>query len=242
VLSLLEEQLADAFFWQFLKPLLLYQAFILLPILGVGGFILPRFFNLPSRQNLPESRQPFPEWNRQAAIASAVGLVVLVSFFIEAAGYNRAGPLIRLAAATFYLYWQVPIHRTPIRSPSAELSLKAGLILLPAGLLAIGVFPGFRVSLLHLTLAGGFGIITLVVAMRVIYGHSGNLSRLKGRQRWLTIVLGLMLLGVATRISGDFWPRVLASHYSYGAVLWGAGLVLWAVYVLPLVTKPDPDE
>src|SRR5262249_45362083 len=42
-------------YWVNLQRLLCYQGFILLPILGVGPFILPRFFGLPSPHDFPES-------------------------------------------------------------------------------------------------------------------------------------------------------------------------------------------
>jgi hypothetical protein len=51
-----------------------------------------------------------------------------------------------------------------------------------------------------------------------------------------------MWLAMATRISGDFAPKILASHYSYGAVVWIAGALLWSVYVLPKVLVPDPED
>ena len=95
---------------------------------------------------------------------------------------------------------------------------------------------------MHLTLVGGFAVITFVVATRVVFGHSGNGALLKGRNRWLLVAVGLMLFGMATRISGDFWPKVLTSHYTYGALLWIAGVLLWAVYVLPKVLVADTED
>jgi len=59
--------------------------------------------------------------------------------------------------------------------------------------------------------------------------------------RWLLIAVGLMLFGMATRISGDFWQKILASHYIYGALLWVAGVLLWAIYVLPKVFVIERD-
>ena len=114
----------------------------------------------------------------------------------------------------------------------------AGIV---AGFLAVALFPAYRVGLLHLTLVGGFAVITFVVATRVVFGHSGNLVLLKGRNRWLLVAIGLMLFGMATRISGDFWPKILASHYIYGALIWIAGVSLWAVYVLPKVLMVDNE-
>ena len=73
------------------------------------------------------------------------------------------------------------------------------------------------------------------MATRVLFGHSGNLEKLKGRNRWLLIAVGLMRFGMATRISGDFWPKIMASHYIYGAIIWIAGVLLWSSYTLPNV-------
>jgi cytochrome bd-type quinol oxidase subunit 2 len=87
-----------------------------------------------------------------------------------------------------------------------------------------------------------FAVITLTVATRVVFGHSGNIALLKARNRWLFVSIGLMLFGMATRISGDFWPKILPSHYSYGAVLWIASAAIWAAYVLPKVFVADTNE
>jgi len=75
-------------------------------------------------------------------------------------------------------------------------------------------------ALLHLSLVGGLGILTFAVATRVVFGHSGHQALLQAPNRWLVAAVSLMLLGMATRISGEFWPTVLATHYSYGAVIW----------------------
>src|SRR5690606_8225364 len=99
-----------------------------------------------------------------------------------------------------------------------------------------------RVALLHLTLIGGFAVITFVVATRVVFGHSGNIALLKGRNLWLLFALALMLFGMATRISGDYWPRIMASHYIYGAISWISGVLIWAWYVLPKVLMADTEE
>jgi hypothetical protein len=50
-----------------------------------------------------------------------------------------------------------------------------------------------------------------------------------------------MLLGMATRLSGDLWPRLLVSHYSYGALLWVLGVLIWGLKVLPKITRFDAE-
>src|SRR6185436_17500146 len=110
-----------------------------------------------------------------------------------------------------------------------------------AGFFTVSLFPAYRVSLLHLTLMGGFAVITFVVATRVVFGHSGNLEKLRAPNYWLLAAAGLMLLGMATRISGDLWPHVLVSHYVYGTLSWVLGALLWAGVVLPGVLRVERE-
>jgi uncharacterized protein involved in response to NO len=227
-------------FWITLQRLLSYQGFVLLPILGIGPFILPRLFGMQSQHDFPEMMIPAPAWWGKAALAFCAGALVIGSFFIEASGWYRTAYALRFATALSYILAEMPFHRVPgVNALGMGVGIAfAGIV---AGFLAVSLFPVYRVALLHLTLVGGFAVITFVVAMRVVFGHSGNLPLLRGRNRWLLVAIGLMLIGMATRISGDFWPKVLASHYSYGAVLWIAGVLLWAVHVLPKVLAVEKE-
>jgi uncharacterized protein involved in response to NO len=228
-------------YWVLLQRLLSYQGFVLLPILGVGPFILPRFFGLQSPHDFPEMRVPTAEWRRKAALALGVGGTIIGSFFVEAAGAYRLANALRFAATLLYLLLEFPFHRAPKAGSALGASLRTAFAVLVAGFIAVALWPGFRVALLHLTLIGGFAVITFVVATRVVFGHSGNLERLKGRNRWLLVAVGLMLFAMATRISGDFWPAIMASHYIYGAVIWICGVLLWSFYVLPKVRQVEEE-
>ena len=228
-------------FWITLQRLLSYQGFVLLPILGIGPFILPRLFGMQSQHDFPEMMIPAAAWWKKAALAFAAGALVIGSFFVEASGWYRVAHWIRFGAALGYILIEMPFHRAPATN-ALGVSVRIAFAGIVAGFLAVALWPAYRVGLLHLTLVGGFAVITFVVATRVVFGHSGNGALLKGRNRWLLIAIGLMLFGMATRISGDFWPKVLASHYTYGALLWIAGVLLWAVYVLPKVLVADAED
>jgi uncharacterized protein involved in response to NO len=56
------------------------------------------------------------------------------------------------------------------------------------------------------------------------------------------VAVTLMLVAMATRISGDFWPNIMVSHYNYGAIFWAAGVLLWSWKVLPKVFLADPED
>jgi len=227
--------------WVMLQRLLSYQGFVLLPILGIGPFILPRLFGMQSQHDFPEMRIPVAAWWKKAALAFSAGALVIGSFFIEARGWCRTAHALRFATALAYVWMEMPFHRAPATN-SLGVGVRIAFAGILAGFLAVAIFPGYRVGLLHLTLVGGFATIAFVVATRVVLGHSGNVTLRQSRRRWLLVAIGLMLFGMATRISGDFWPAILASHYTYGALIWIAGVLLWSTYVLPRVFEIDTEN
>lgn len=110
---------------------------------------------------------------------------------------------------------QRPItQEAPKAANALGAAIRIALIGLLAGYFTVSFFPAYRVSLFHLLLVGGFAVIMFVVATRVIFGHSGNSNLFDRRNRWLRVAVGLMLFGMATRMSGDFWPKLMASQFN----------------------------
>jgi uncharacterized protein involved in response to NO len=227
--------------WVSLQRLLSYQGFVLLPILGIGPFILPRFFGLPSPHDFAEMKIPSAAWKKKAGLACTAGVFIIASFFIEVNGWFRTAYAVRFLTTLAYLLLEFPFHRAPKLTSALGASLRLAFVVLISGFIFIALLPEHRVGLLHLTLVGGFAVITFTVATRVVFGHSGNLEKLKGRNRWLFVAVAIMLLAMATRISGDFWPQIMLSHYSYGAMFWVAGVLLWSFFVLPKVLQVEAE-
>jgi len=225
-----------------LQSRLVYQGFLLLPVLGVGGFIFPGLLGTVNRHDLPESRSPTPAWTARAVEAGLVGLILIGTFVAEVAGWVRTAHAVRFGAAAWYLLRHVPQRSSGGARTTASHCLRAGLLLTVGGLLAVALLPAWRVALLHLTFASGLTMVTIVVATRVMFGHSGQGLRLRERNVWLIVAFVLMSLGTLTRITGDFVPKILPTHYSYGALGWAAGIILWAVKVLPAVLRADPED
>lgn len=216
-----------------LQRLLSEQGFILLPILGIGPFILPRFFGLGSSHDLPESIRPSADWSKKAGLALVSAIAIVISFLIEAKGNVQLAYAIRFVATAGYLFMEMPLRSGPGGTNIFGAAIRIALLGIVLGFLFVALFPAYKVALLHVTFVGGFALITFVVATRVLFGHSGNIALLKKRNRWFLISMGLMLFAMTTRISGDFWPKIMASHYIYGAVVWIGAVLIWAFYTLP---------
>jgi hypothetical protein len=197
---------------------------------------------MQSAHDFPESRDPSRAWLKKAVLAFATGVLIITTFFMEAKGWLHTAYAIRAAIVLAYFKFEMPFHRGLDGRNALGIAIRISLLGIVAGFIAVAAFPAYRVALLHLTLIGGFAVITFTVATRVAFGHSGNLARLKGSNRWLLVAIGFMLFGMTTRVSGDFWPKIMASHYIYGALVWIIGVLLWAAYVLPKVFMADVED
>ncbi|MBI3417570.1 MAG: NnrS family protein [Verrucomicrobia bacterium] len=234
--------------WELSQPLdlfarlLSYHGFVLLCMLGAGGFLLPRFLGLGVRRNFPESAVASPEWKLAAGVAASAGALILITFALEALGWNRTAGTARAAFVVAYLCYEMPVERLRCHWRGVQWQLTAGLVCIPLGVLAAGWFSAARLPLLHLELVGGFALITTGVATRVVLGHSGAREKVEHFHPWLTTAVVLMLLGLASRVSGDFLLGIQTTHYLYGAACWLAGAVVWAVCVLSRVFRPDPEN
>jgi uncharacterized protein involved in response to NO len=228
--------------WVFLQRLLSYQGFVLLPILGAGPFLLPRFFGRKSTHDFPEMAVPHRAWWFKAALALLVGLAIIASFLIEIWASVQWGYALRFLATTTYLASEFPWRMAPGAGPGLGRQLRPAFVALMGGYLVLVLFPTYRTALLHVVLMGGFAGVTMVAAAWVVYGHSGQIDRIRTRHRWLVVTLVLFWVAMLTRISGDFWPAILVSHYIYAALLLLAALILWAGYVLPKVLRTEDED
>jgi uncharacterized protein involved in response to NO len=226
---------------ELLARLLSYHGFVMLAVLGAGGFLLPRFLGLGTRRDLAEGSEETPAWKRAALFARITGMVILLTYILEACGWNRAAGTLRAAAVIAYLALEMPLERLRWNWRGIHWLLITGLVSIPLGMVASGWFPAIRATLLHIELVGGFAFITFGVATRVVLGHSGRVQRLQRFLPGVTAAAVFMLVGLAARISGDLLPGIQATHYLYGAGCWLAGALVWAACVLPRVLWPDGE-
>jgi len=224
-----------------LAKLLLYQGFILLPVMGIGAFLLPRFFGLPNRQSFPESLALPRGWKPRAAFAAMCGLAVVVSFAIEVAGFPRCGYALRAGAVLVYFFREVPVHQAGFGGGSLALGLRIALFAIPLGYVLLAIMPERTFTFLHVVFITGFSILTFTVATRVVLGHSGQSEKFRASLWPVLILCALIVLAMLIRVTADWLPEVQMSHYAYAAVAWISGVLIWAACILPGITKADEE-
>ncbi len=209
-----------------MAQLFLYEGFILCPILGIAPFIFPGFGGLPNRHNFPEARKSNSAWRAKAWLAGVVAFTIALSYFLEGFGLGWVGSCVRLAAIVYYLIREIPLRFSFKTSGSLARLLQAGILSLTVWLVLTVILPDYRVTWDHLLFMGGYALIVIGVATRVILGHSGQGHRLRKRMPLAWVILFLILLAMASRITPRiFFPR---SEFRTSITLPSGGFSGWA--------------
>ena len=232
--------LLNGFFLNQLGTLMLNEGFVLFPILGVGTFFFPRFLG-GAKPEAADLNIATALWKKKAVIAAATGLVIWLSFVMEALAWSRSAAVVRGVATLFYFIAQGRLAERPIGPAFLAQCFRLGAALLVAGLLLPAALPSYRLANLHLTFIGGFTIILFTVSTRVILGHSGQRHLFQKRLRFLIAALALLVLAMFARVAADFFPPQRNSHLLYAALIWLVAAVVWAWALLPklLVTADE---
>jgi uncharacterized protein involved in response to NO len=224
--------------------LALSQGFVLLPVLGVGAFLFPRFLGVPFGPELDELHVLTPRRKRKAILSGCVGAAIFASFAVESAGFLRTSGALRFIAAFAYAATQMPSVLKFGRGPFLGQCIRAAMWLMMLGLLWPVFLPLYRVTGLHLVFIGGFMLVVFTVATRVMLGHSGQLHLCKKPLPFFITTAALLLIGLAARVGADFMPTVTGRnrHLIWAAVLCIAAALVWGIRLVPCVVIPDSDK
>ena len=217
---------------------LLEQGFVLLPILGVGPYLLARLLNIPRSDALPESRVLPPGWMPRAAFALAIGLTIDGTFVAEAFNLSTAAGWLRVCAIFIYLLARLPRRGRNFLGNC----LRAGMAAVVIGIAVEALWPQYRIGALHIIFISGFSFIVLTVAIRVIFGHSGNAHLFEKRLPFFVVAAMLLFLAMLSRYVADLAPTARTAHLVAAALFWIAAAVTWMVKVVPKVTTLDREE
>ena len=217
---------------------LLEQGFILLPILGVAPFLLARLLDLPSTDELPESRTLPPGWIAHAIFAAAIGLVIDLTLIAESFGVTAIAGWVRLATVLVYLIARMPRHGRTFLGDC----LRIGIATVVVGIGVEALWPQYRIGALHIVFVSGFSFIVLTVAIRVVFGHSGNAHLFQKRLPFFIVVGALIFLAMLSRYVADLTPGTRTVHLIAAAITWLVAALIWMGKVIPKVVIAEVEE
>lgn len=205
--------------WDHFLRLCGYQGFLLLPILGIGSYLVPRFF--PGANEKPVSP------GQRGKVVWSVAALVVLSFWLEAYVSIWIGNSVRTVAVLGWAVGAVPVlvkGRAPGTRPWA---LRIGMAMICVAFICRAIWPLQVFAFEHFLFLGGFTQVILLVADRVATGHSIRTEDVKPRSiRWRWFVW-LLILTAATRATADLVPTTRVSHHIYAAVLLVVLFLIW---------------
>jgi len=208
---------------------LLEQGFVVLPILGIAPFLLPRLLNTATPNELPESRTLPPGWLSQAGFALVIGLTIDGTFVVDTLKSNPISGWLRFGAVLLYL-----VMRMPWRGRSFLGNyLRAGLAAIVIGIAIEQIWPLTRLGALHIIFVTGFTFIVLTVAIRVVFGHSGRGDLLRRPLPFFRVVALLVLFAAVSRYVAEIAPKVRTMHLVGAAIAWLIAACIWGAFVIP---------
>lgn len=219
-----------------LALLLLQEAFLTCAILGVGSFLFARFFPDVGGEHLPPS---IPS-------AAAAGILLLGSYGLQAVGPASLAIAMRcLLISGCLCQFLPPGFLSQRRIGTLGNILRCAVVCYALGPLLLLLAPDTfhtRIAVEHIYFIGGFGLLILAVASRVILGHSGQAQAFHRNSTVLRWVLGLAILGMLTRVVADLVPSIRVSHHIYAAAAWILTIILWSWALLRFVGRPDEED
>lgn len=216
--------------------ILQFQAFPLLLIVGVGGFLLPKLFGQGPIDPRALASQA-SGFRGQLALV----LALLASYGIEIGGLYSGGTLgtriayaVRACAFAWFLWKQIRLQKTPGKLPPYLRAARISLWVMAVGLVMPILRPQYMLAWEHVIFLSGFMRLTLSIAARVLTAHAGRMDMLGLHGRQVRIYGMLIVLAMMTRIFTEIWPGGRALHLAVAGVLGILALGIWARLYLPL--------
>lgn len=214
-----------------LARLALLQAYVLCLVLGVGSRLIPALLGWAPLPTEGGSAKP------RLWLFASLAVLFLVSFVLEAVHFQLLSQVLRAGVMSFIAFFFWKLHRLPVRRGVQSWWLWGSAWSLVLGQWGVCFFPDQRIHLLHVVLVSGLGLMTLMIATRVIlsHGHHG----LQWEKNSKGLFFGALLLSLAgfTRLSAGFAPQIYQSHLLYAAYTWILGLLLWGALFLPKIFR-----
>lgn len=230
-------------FQEFLSPsvyhfgkILLFQAFILNLIVGLGGRLIPVLSRVPGALD-PTQKSISPLWPQ-------VGILTVLNFsFIAEAFIDKGlGVGLRFLILSYILIFQFKIFHKPSEKTWLRFCLRIAAIFMTLPYLLILFWPAFDIYLLHMTFISGFGLMTLMVAVRVTLAHGGHSLAFEKQSKTLPALALLFFVAMVFRsLAPLFAPQYLLHFLACASIFWILALGLWAFIFWPkMASKRNP--
>lgn len=209
---------------------LFYHGMMLSFVIGVGSRLVPVLLGHEANPMNPDVSL---RGSSNRSILLGLAVAYFLSFPVELFIAQEAGRIVRAVVLLFVSirFWKIVV--TPVRRGALPRWLRVSGIMLLIGQWCFALFPGYAVHGVHLTFAGGYSLLTLLIATRVVLSHGGYDLSFELNSRWLQVIGALVAGSAIARFLAPLAPTSYLHHLAYASFGWSLGVGVWAILFLP---------
>ncbi len=204
-------------------------------VLGVGGRLIPGILGWQDIVQEQRDRYegsasflrsvPFSMWLSVLLYIASCFLVKLEPLWVS--------PILRTIVIWYFgiRYWN--LFRFPLTKNYLTWCVWLSCWCLMLGSLLQLVWQHAYIHVLHVTLIGGFSLLTILVATRVTLAHSSETKVSKSTQTLVVAVSSLLIVAALIRLAAFIWSTQYINILSYAALTWLTGLIIWMWLIVP---------
>jgi uncharacterized protein involved in response to NO len=214
------------------------QGEVLTLVVGVGSMLIPTF--LGHRKSVPLATAGVPLWRSRLGFYLLIAAVLAGSFALEGAGLGTVAALARALAVTAVLLGVWKIQKESGAGRLAFALRGAGVAILVGVWLTVA-WPARPLLGEHLVFIGGFGLLTMGIATRVVVSHGGWSLDDEPRLLHPAALLALAAALVA-RLAAELVPAQAASLWATSGVSWIVAWLVWSASAVPRILGRAPSS
>jgi uncharacterized protein involved in response to NO len=218
---------------------LIERGLVLCIVLGVGGLLVPTFAAMKDPLVVPGIAKP-GERRPRRRLYVPIALLFVAALVAEGYGHATLGAWLRVAAATPLLALVWKLFRLPGRRDLLSFTIWTAGWFIGIGIWFSALVPAHEVAGFHFMFLGGFGLLILGIATRVVVTH-GKYPLQYERSILRPHVVALVLTAIALRLVGDFLPAQSMRFFAASGVAWTLAWIDWGWRAVPCMWRKAPE-
>lgn len=189
----------------------LQEGFLLNLIFGLGSRLIP--FLTRTQRIEPTQLQAGNPWLVGAILLSLNASLILEAYFSSQWIWALRSCVLLVAAVTIFSQ-----HKRAHQATVMGFGIRVSIVSMIFGYALIAIFPDQRLAFLHIVFIGGFGLLTMMIATRVLLSHAGHPLVMEVRSK--AFVLTILLSALASGFRAQSWWTMSATLWSLSVLIW----------------------